>query len=335
MKKLLVGLFLTGVLAMAAPVGYHVIKEIKIGGEGGWDYLTIDSAAGRLYVSHATKVEVVDVNSGKVIGEIPDTPGVHGIAIAPKLGRGFVSNGRGNSVTIFDLKTLKTVGHVKTGENPDAIQFEPVSGRVFTFNGRSKNATAFDGATGKVDGTIELGGKPEFSAADGKGKIYANIEDTSEIVEVDAQKLSVTKRYFLKPCESPSGLAMDTAKRRLFSACDNKLMAISDPDKGSVIGTAPIGEGPDGAGFDAGRGLAFTSNGGDGTITVVRNTSGFPAAETVKTEPGARTLAVDQKTHHLYLSVAQRGAAPQPAAATPRPRPAIVPGTFKILVVGE
>jgi DNA-binding beta-propeller fold protein YncE len=334
MRKSLVGLFAAGVLAMAAPVGYHVIKEIKIGGEGGWDYLTIDSAAGRLYVSHATKVEVVDVGSGKVVGEIPETPGVHGIAIAPKLGRGFVSNGRGNSVTIFDLKTLKAIGQVKTGENPDAIQFEPVSGRVFTFNGRSKNSTAFDAVTGKVAGTIELGGKPEFSAADGKGKVYANIEDTSEIVEVDAQKLSVTKRYSLKPCESPSGLAMDTAKRRLFSACDNKLMAISDPDKGSVISTAPIGEEPDGAGFDQGRGLAFTSN-GDGTITVVRDTTGFPVAETVKTEAGARTMTVDQKTHKLYLSVAQRGTAPQPTAATPRPRPAIVPGTFKILVVGE
>jgi len=334
MRKSLVSLFAAGVLAMAAPAGYHVIKEIKIGGEGGWDYLTIDSAAGRLYVSHATKVEVVDTDSGKVVGEIPDTPGVHGIAIAPKLGRGFVSNGRGNSVTIFDLKTLKTIGHVKTGENPDAIQFEPVSGRVFTFNGRSKNSTAFDAVTGKVAGTIELGGKPEFSAADGKGKIYANIEDTSEIVEVDAQKLSVTKRYSLKPCESPSGLAMDTAKRRLFSACDNKLMAISDPDEGRVIGTAPIGEEPDGAGFDQGRGLAFTSN-GDGTITVVRDTTGFPVAETIKTEAGARTMTVDQKTPHLYLSVAQRGTAPQPTAATPRPRPAIVPGTFKILVVGE
>jgi DNA-binding beta-propeller fold protein YncE len=334
MRKSLIGLFAAGVLAAAAPVKYHVIKEIKIGGEGGWDYLTIDSAAHRLYVSHATKVEVVDVDAGKVVGEIPDTPGVHGIAIASKLGRGFISNGRGNNVTIFDLNSLKTVGHVETGQNPDAIQFEPVSGRVFTFNGRSKNATAFDAVTGKVLATIDLGGKPEFSAADGKGKIYANIEDTSEIVEVDAQKLSVTKRYSLKPCESPSGLAMDTGNRRLFSACDNKLMAISDPDKGSVIATAPIGEEPDGAGFDEDRKLAFTSN-GDGTITVVRDTTGFPVAETVKTEEGARTIAVDQKTHELYLPVAQRGPAPKPTAAAPRPRPSIVPGTFKILVVGE
>jgi DNA-binding beta-propeller fold protein YncE len=334
MRKSLVGLFAASVLAMAAPSRYHVINEIKIGGEGGWDYLSIDNNAGRLYVSHATKVEVVDVNAGKVIGEIPDTPGVHGIAIAPKLGRGFISNGRGNSATIFDLKTLKTIGHVETGVNPDAIQFEPVSGRVFTFNGRSKNATAFNAVTGKVDGTIDLGGKPEFAAADGKGKIYANIENTSEIVEVDAKKLQVTKRYSLKPCESPSGLAMDTANRRLFSACDNKLMAISDPDKGAVIGTAPIGEEPDGAGFDEGRSLAFTSN-GDGTITVVRDTAGFPVAETIKTEEGARTMTVDQKTHRLYLSVARRERAPKPTAATPSPRPAIIAGTFKVLVVGE
>ncbi len=208
MRRLFQFLILAAAVAAAAPGGYHVIKEIKIGGEGGWDYVTVDSAARRLYQSHATKVVVVDVDAGKVVGEIPDTPGVHGVAVAAELNRGFTSNGRGNNVTIFDLKTLKSLGQVKTGENPDAILYEPVSGRVFTFNGRSKDSTAFDAKTGNVESTITLGGKPEFSAADGKGKIYVNIEDTSEIVEIDARKLSVTKRYSLKPADSPSGVAI-------------------------------------------------------------------------------------------------------------------------------
>jgi DNA-binding beta-propeller fold protein YncE len=323
------------VAAIAAPNGYHVIRKIKIGGEGGWDYLTMDSAARRLYVSHATKVVVVDVDAGTVVGEIPNTPGVHGIALAPELGRGFSSNGRGNNVTIFDLKTLKTIGQVKTGDNPDAIQYEPLSGRVFTFNGRSKDSTAFNAKTGAVEGTIPLGGKPEFSAQDGKGRIYVNIEDTSEIAEIDARKLSVTKRYSLAPCEEPSGLAMDTRNRRIFSVCDNKVMAVSDPDAGKVLATPPIGEGADGAGFDPGRSLAFSSN-GDGTLTVVQNKSGkWEVAETATTQRGARTMAVDTKTHNLYLPAALYGPAPAATAKTPRPRPAILPDTFEILVVGQ
>jgi len=335
MKKLMRFAALAAGIAIAAPDGYHVIKEIPIGGEGGWDYLTIDSAARRLYVSHATRVVVVDVDAGKVVGEIPDTPGVHGIAVAPELNRGFISNGRGNSATIFDLKTLASLGQVKTGENPDAIQYEQGSGRVFTFNGRSKDATAFDARTGKVEATIPLGGKPEFSAADGRGKIYANIEDTNEIVEVDAAKLAVTKRYSLKPCDEPSGLAMDVKNRRIFSVCGNKLMAISDPDAGKVVATLPIGQGADGAGFDAARGLAFSSN-GDGTMTVVREVSGkWQVVENAKTARGARTIAVDQKTHNVYLPAAQFGPAPAPTPQAPRPRPVILPDTFKILVVGQ
>ena len=295
----------------------------------------MDSAARRLYVSHATKVIVVDVDAGKIVGEIPDTPGVHGIALAPEVGRGFISNGRGNNVTIFDLKTLKTIGHVKTGENPDAIQYEPLSGRVFTFNGRSKDSTAFNAKTGAVEGTIPLGGKPEFSAEDGKGKIYVNIEDTSEIVEIDARKLSVTKRYSLAPCEEPSGLAMDTKNRRIFSVCGNKLMAVSDPDAGKVLATPAIGQGADGAGFDPGRGLAFSSN-GDGTMTVVQEKSGkWEAVENATTQRGARTIAVDLNTHNLYLPTAQYGPAPAATAQTPRPRPAILPDTFEIAVVGR
>jgi len=335
MRKLLRFVALAAGIAVAAPDGYRIIKEIPIGGEGGWDYLTIDSAARRLYVSHATRVVVVDPDAGKVVGEIPDTPGVHGIAVAPELNRGFISNGRGNSATIFDLKSLAPLGQVKTGENPDAIQYEQSSGRVFTFNGRSKDATAFDARTGKVEGTIPLGGKPEFSAADGRGKIYANIEDTSEIVEVDAAKLAVTKRYSLKPCDEPSGLAMDVKNRRIFSVCGNKLMAISDPDAGKVVATLPIGQGADGAGFDAARGIAFSSN-GDGTMTVVREAAGkWQVVENAKTARGARTIAVDQKTHNVYLPTAQFGPAPAPTPQAPRPRPAILPDTFKILVAGQ
>ncbi len=321
--------------AVAAPNGYQVVKEIKLGGEGGWDYLTMDSAARRLYVSHATKVVVVDTDSGKAVGEIPDTAGVHGIATAPDLNRGFTSNGRANTVSIFDLKTLQVTGQVKTGQNPDAIQYEAVSGRVFTFNGRSKDATAFDAKTGNVEGTIPLGGKPEFSAADGKGRIYVNIEDTNEIAEIDAKALKVTKRYSLAPCDEPSGLAMDVQKRRIFSVCGNKMMVVSDPDTGKVVATPPIGQGADGAGFDPGRGLAFSSN-GEGTLTVVQEVDGkWTVVENAKTQKGARTMAVDLKTHQLYLPTAEMGATPAATAQAPRPRPALVPDTFKVLVVGR
>ncbi len=325
----------TAAVAIAASTGFHVVKEVKVGGEGGWDYLTADTEARRLYVSHGTRVHVVDLDQGTVVGEIADTPGVHGIAVAPSLNRGFTSNGRANNITIFDLKTLKPEGQVKTGENPDAIQFEPVSGRVFTFNGRSKDATAIDAKTGKVDGTIKLGGKPEFSAADGKGKIYVNIEDTSEVAEIDAKSLAVTKRYSLKPCDEPSGLAMDVKNRRIFSVCGNKLMAISDPDAGKVIGTVPIGDGADGAGFDPEKGVAFSSN-GEGNLTVVGQKGGkWAVLETAKTQKGARTMAVDEKTHMVYLPAAEYGPAPAATAQNAHPRPAILPGSFKLVVMGQ
>ncbi len=328
--------FLGLATAMAAPNGYHVIKEIKIGGEGGWDYLTMDSAARRLYVSHGTHTVVVDVDAGTVVGDIPDTQGVHGIALAPDLNRGFTSNGRANTVTIFDLKTLKTIGTVKTGENPDAIAYEPVTGRVFTFNGRSKDSTVINAKTGAVEGTIPLGGKPEYPAADGKGKLYDNIEDKNEIVEVDAKTLSVTKRYSIAPCDEPSGLAMDTKNRRIFSVCGNKMMAVSDPDTGKVVATPAIGQGPDGAGFDPGLNLAFSSNGRDGTLTVVREVGGkFEVVENATTQRGARTMAVDTKTHNILLPTADFGPAPAATAENPRPRPAIVPDSFRIIVVGR
>src|SRR5438132_9576790 len=282
----------------AASTGYHLIKEIKIGGEGGWDYPEMDGAGRRLYLSHGTHVVVVDPDAGKVVGDIPNTPGVHGTQIVPSLNRGFISNGRGNNITIFDLKTLKTISQVATGMNPDSIRFEPKTGRVFTFNGRSNNSTAIDAKTGMAVGTIPMGGKPEFSVADDKGHVYVNIEDTSEIVEIDAAKAAVTKRYSIKPCEGPSGLAIDVKKRRLFSVCGNRVMAISDPDAGKVIASPAIGAGSDGVAFDPSTGYAISSN-GDGTLTVIQGMGGkYDVVENVATARRPRTMTRDEKTQH-------------------------------------
>ena len=323
-------------IAFASGPGYKVVNKIQLGGEGGWDYLTVDSAARRLYISRGTHVMVVDIDTDKLVGDIPDTPGVHGIAIAPALNRGFTSNGRANTATIFDLKTLKTIGQVKTGTNPDAILFDAASNRVFTMNGRSNDTTVFDAATGEVAGTIALGGKPEFAAADGKGNVYINIETTSEVVEIDSKKLAVTKRIPLKPGEEPSGMGLDAAHHRIFSGCHNKLMTIVDPTAGKVIATVPIGDGVDGNGFDPGTGLAFSAN-GEGTLTVAKEVSQgkFEVLETVTTQRGARTMAVDPKTHKVYLPTAQFEPAPPQAAGAPRQRPAMIKDSFVILVVGK
>ena len=301
MKNVLMCLALVSAVAVAAAPGYHEVARIQIGGEGGWDYITVDPDAGRLYVSHATKAVVVDLKDNKVIGDIPDTAGIHGIAIARDLNRGFTSNGRANNVTVFDLTTLKPLTTIATGQNPDAILYEPGSKRVFTFNGRSHDATVIDAPNGRVVKTIPLGGKPEFSASDDHGKVYVNIEDTAEIAVIDVQSLNVAKRYKLTGCEEPSGLALDRAKQRLFSVCGNKVMVISDPEAGKVVSTVPTGAGTDGAAFDPGIGLAFASN-GEGTLTVVSEVGGkYQAVENVKTEKGARTITLDPKTHRLYL----------------------------------
>ena len=329
MRKLLCFALLSPALLMAASTGYHITGEVKLGGEGGWDYATVDGTARRLYVSHATHVAVVDLDTNKVVGDIPDTPGVHGIAIAPELNRGFISNGRSNNITIFDLKTLKSISQSPTGENPDGIRYEPVSGRIFAFNGRSKNATAIDAKTGMVVATIALPGKPEFPVADGKGKVYVNIEDTNEIVEIDAATAAVTRKYSLAPCDGPSGLAIDAKNRKLFSVCSNRLMAISDPDSGKVVAMPAIGAGSDGAAFDPGSGYAFSSN-GDGTLTIVGQTAGkWDVLENVATERGARTIALDEKTHKVYLPTART------APAQGNARPTFLPDTFKVLVVGK
>lgn len=322
-------------LAALAAEGYHVITKIQIGGTSGWDYLTMDSSARRLYVSNGTRVVVIDPDTAKILGEIKGLEGVHGIALAPDLNRGFISNGRANNVAIFDLKTLATVGHVNTGANPDSIVFEPVTGRIFTFNGHSHDATAIDAKSNAVAGTFAMGGKPEFAVVDGKGKIYVNVEDTSEIAEVDAAKMTLTRRASIKPCEEPSGLAMDVKNRRLFSVCDNKTMAVTNADTFKVIATPAIGQHPDGAGFDPGPGIAFSSN-GEGTLTLVKEVSGkYEAIDTVPTERGARTMAVDLDNHHIYLPTAEFGPAPAATKDQPRPRPSILPDTFHIVVVGK
>ena len=337
MKKLI--LFCLLVLAAnsyAADSGYHIIKTLKVGGEGGWDYLTVDSAARRLYISRGTHVMVIDLDTDKVVGDIPNTAGVHGIAIAPELNRGFTSNGKSDTSTIFDLKTLKVLGEIKTGGNPDAIIYDPISKKVFTFNGRSKDATVFSAASGKVLKTIPLGGKPEFSAIDGKGKVYVNNEDTSEVIEIDSNKARVSRKFSLKPCEEPSGMGLDAEHGRVFSGCHNKVMTVLDTKTGKILAAIPIGANVDGNGFDSGTGLAFSSN-GDGTLTVVKEASPgkFEVVETVATQRGSRTMAVDPKTHYIYLPAAQFTPPKESTPAGSKQRPVMVKDSFEVLVVGK
>lgn len=288
--------------------GYHVTKKIPIAGEGSWDYLTVDESARRLYVSHGTQVEVLDVDSGAIVGKIANTLGVHGIAIAPDLGRGFVSNGQSSTVTIFDLKTLKTIADVPTGKKPDAIIYDPATSRVFAFNGGSNSATAIQAADGKVAGTVDLGGGPEFAVADGSGFIYDNLEDESLVLKINSRSLKVEQRWPTAPCASPSSMAMDRPSRRLFVGCRSKVMAVMNADTGQVITTLPIGDHVDATAFDPDSRLIFNSN-GEGTITVIHQDSPdkYSVVENVKTLPRAKTMALDPKTHQLFLSTAEAG----------------------------
>jgi YVTN family beta-propeller protein len=322
--------------SFAGEPGYHVIKKLQLGGDGGWDYLTVDSTARRLYISRSTHVMVVDIDTDRSAGDIPDTPGVHGIALAPDLKRGFTSNGKADTATIFDLDSLKILGQVRTGANPDAILYDPATKRVFTFNGRSNDATVFDAVTAKVQGTIALGGKPEFAVADGKGRVYVNIEDTGEVVEIDSGKLSIMKRSSLKPCEEPTGMAIDVEHHRVFIGCHSKVMAVLDTVTGKVVAFVPIGEGVDANGFDPGTGLAFSSN-GDGTLTVAWEASPgkFEVAETIATQRGSRTMALDPKTHKIYLPAALFAPPPLPTPEIPKPRPMMIKDSFTVLVVGK
>jgi DNA-binding beta-propeller fold protein YncE len=293
------------------------VKKIPVPGDGGFDYLAVDEGARRLYVSHGTQVEVLDVDSGATVGAILNTPGVHGIAIASEFGRGFISEGKTSTVTVFDLKTLQTIAKVPTGEKPDAIIYDAATKQIFAFNGGSDSATVISASDGKVTATLNLGGGPEFAAADEKGFVFNNLEDKSEVVKIDSRKLAVGEHWPLAPCESPSSMAMDRANRRLFIGCRNKMMAVMDADSGKVVATVPIGDFVDATTFDAEAGLIFNSN-GEGTITIVHHDSAdkYSVVQTVKTVPRARTLAMDTKTHHLFLST-------------------IEDGKFEVLVVGR
>jgi DNA-binding beta-propeller fold protein YncE len=335
MKSFIAAVLLLMSVNVYAGSGYHVIDKLPFGGEGGWDYLTVDSSANHLYISRGTHVMVIDTVSNKLIADIPDTPGVHGVAIAAELNRGFISNGKANTASLFDLKTLKVIGQVKAGENPDAILYDAATKRVFLFNGKSKDATVFDAASQKVLETIALGGKPEFAAADNKGRIFVNIEDTNEVVELDSRKLTIAKRYSLIPCIEPTGMAIDIEHHRVFSGCHNKIMTVLDVGAGKVIATIPIGEGVDANAFDPDTGFAFSSN-GDGTLTVVReSSSGKFEVETVPTQRGARTMALDFKTHKVYLPTAEFAPDPASPEGAPKPRPSMIKNSFSVLVVGQ
>jgi DNA-binding beta-propeller fold protein YncE len=334
MKKLIPVTVL--ISAAFAAEGYKVIAKYKIGGTGGWDYVTLDPKARRIYASHGAQVEVLDADSGKVVGQISQLHGVHGIAVAPDLNKGFISNGQSNSVTVFDLKTLAKTGEPATGQNPDSICYEPKTKRVFTFNGRSNDSTAIDAKTNEIVKTFPVGPKPEFCVVDGAGKVYVNLENSSEIVEIDAAKPAVTRRAPLAPCEEPSGLAIDVKNKKLFSVCGNKMMAVTDIPTLKVIATPPVGPGTDGAGFDPGTGLAFSSNGGDATMTIVKPVNGkYEAVDNVPTERGARTMTVDEKLHRALLLAAEYGPAPEAKPGQKKGRPPVLPNSFHVLVVGK
>jgi DNA-binding beta-propeller fold protein YncE len=318
---------------------YKVSGSIPIGGTGHWDYLLADSDSRRLYVSHNAEVVVIDLDSQKIVGKIAVGGFSHGIAIDPDANLGFITTGVSGTdphkyptqVASFDLKTLEIKDRINVGEDPDAIVYDPPSGRVFAFNGDISQATVINPKTAKVEKVIDLGGKPEFSVSDGKGNVYVNLEDKSEIAQIDSTSLTVKAHWPLAPCEEPAGLALDRENRRLFSTCGNKTMVVVDADSGKVIANLPIGVHPDGALYDPETKLAFSSN-IDATLTVVRQEGKdkYSVRDTVQTEPGARTMALDMKTHTLYLSSAKFGPKPEGSRF-----PSVIPDTFKVLILKQ
>jgi YVTN family beta-propeller protein len=321
---------------ISAQQPYKIIDKWKIGGEGGWDYLLADSSANRLYITHGARVDVLDTTSGKPVGAITGLHGTHGIALDNAGKFGYISDGAGNAVVVFDRATLATVATIPTGgQNPDGIVFEPATQTVWAFDGRSKDAAVIDTASRKVIATIPLPGKPEFPAVDGKGTVYDNIEDKNEIVRLDARTNKLTAEWPVAGCDSPSGLVLDTAGSRLFPVCDGKKMGVVDSKTGKVLATPSIGDGPDAAGWDAAHKLAFASS-GDGILSVVdASKPNFPTIESLPTQRGARTMAYDPATDRVYLVTAEFGPRPAPTADSPHPRPAVVPGSFTVIVVGR
>jgi YVTN family beta-propeller protein len=331
-KKIALSALFAGVSAATAQTPFHIEHRWVLGGEGGWDYLTADSGTHRLYIAHSTKVDVVDTDTGKVIGAVTGLTRCHGVVIPPGSKVGYVTDGGANHVVAFDLATFASVATIPAGTNPDGATYEPTTNTLWAFNGSSKNVTVIDLAKMAPKATIALPGKPEFPQADGKGTVFVNIEDKNEIVRLDARNLKATATWPLTKCESPSGLAFDAEGERLFSVCDGNKMAVTDAKTGKSLATPSIGEGPDAAGYDAKRKLAFSSN-GEGTLTVIdAGKPGYPVAQTVKTEKGARTMAYDAVNDKIYL-VTSKFAATDPA--NPKARPAQIPGTFTVLVLGR
>lgn len=328
-------------LAQSAPLRgspYAIQSRFVVGGPGGWDYLIVDSRTHDLLISRSDRVLVVNGRDGSLVATIPDTPGVHGIALAPALGEGFTSNGRGDSVTVFDLRTFKPTGTFDVdGKNPDAILYDPASKHLYTFNGRSEDVSVIDPRGRRVLAKIPAGGKPEFAATDGAGHIFFNIEDKSQLGVIDSANNVRVSTWALPNCEEPTGLALDAKHHRLFSVCGNGVLAVTDAISGRHVADVPIGKGPDAAAFDPKRGLVFSSNGQDGTLTVVHedDPDHFRVLDTVPTEKSARTMALDAGTHRVYLVGAQFGAAPAPTEDQPHPRPPVLDGTFTVLAVGN
>jgi YVTN family beta-propeller protein len=308
--------WLVTIAALAASSGYKIIKQVATPGAGGWDYVTVDESARRVYVSHSTEVEVLDADSNEIVGSIPNTPGVHGIAIAPEAGRGYISAGKADAAVIFDLKTLKPLGQVKTGKKPDAIIYDPATKRVFAMNGGSDSTTVINAADGSIAATIDLGGGPEFSVADGRGNVYVNLEDKNQLVRIDSRSLKVKNHWPVAPCEAPSSMAFDAANRRLFLGCRSRVMAVVDADSGKVVATYPIGDHVDASAFDPSTKLVFHSL-GDGHVAIFHQDSAdkYTLFENIATNQGSKTMGFDPQTHHVFV-------------------PANLNGTFTVLVLG-
>lgn len=334
LKSLLTGLLLAATCVCApaeARPNYAVVQKISVPGDGGWDYLTLDPSSHRLFVTRGSHVQVVNVNTGQVVGDILDTPGVHGVALAGPEQRGFTSNGKGNTITVFGLDKLNTVAVIPAGTKPDAIIYEPITHRVLAFNGESKNCTVIDAKTLKVVGTVALGGSPEFAASDERGHVFVNLEDSSEVVEFDAASLLVLGHWPLAPGEEPTGLSIDKAGHRLFAGCHNRRMVIFDTLEHRVVETLPIGAGVDATAFDPGLKVALSSN-GDGTLTIIGGRT-LSVLQNVVTSPGARTMALDPETHKVYLVTALMMSNPTPEERKQGKRPRYAPGTFTVWVI--
>lgn len=314
--------------------GYRIINSYTLGGEGGWDYLNLDPATGRLFITRGSHVMVVDPANGKQLGDITGLSGIHGTAFVGS--HAYVSEGGANRIAVIDTKSLSKISEIPVGQRPDGILYDPFSKRIYTFNSISKDATAVDPANGKAMGSVALGGKPEAAVSDGAGTIFVNIEDKSELVAFDTRTLAVKQRYPLAPCEEPSGIAADLAHGRIFSGCDNKMIAVTDMKTGKVVTTIPIGEGVDANRFDPGTGLVFSSNGQSGTLTVAHEDSPnkFTVLQNLATAEGARTMELDEKSHRVYVVTADRKPG-TPTADRPNPRPVPVPGTFRLIVLGR